>query len=136
VNEQKTALSAYLKRTYGITQDEYESLLISQGGVCAICKQTNPAKGEQEPERLAVDHSHYSGTTRALLCQRCNKLLGLAEDSQELLFRAQCYLREHDGPEMSYPRFPRPSALVPGSELESVHKVNNSGGPNVDVMVP
>jgi len=73
---------SYLKRTYGITEDEYETLLTVQGGVCAICKQSNPTKGEQEPERLAVDHSHYSGTTRALVCQRCNKLLGLAEDSQ------------------------------------------------------
>jgi Recombination endonuclease VII len=129
-------LNAYLKRNYGITEDEYESLLISQGGVCAICKQTNPAKGDREPERLAVDHNHRSGANRGLLCQRCNKLLGLAEDSQELLFRAQVYLREHDGSEMSYPKFPRPFDLMPGPGLESVHIVNNSGGPNVGGTVP
>ena len=90
-------LNSYLQRTYEISQDEYETLLMFQGGVCAICKQTNPAKGDQEPERLSVDHNHLSGTNRALLCRRCNWVLGQIKDSQELLLRMLFYLREHDG---------------------------------------
>lgn len=35
----------------------------------------------------------------------------------QLLFRAQCYLREHDTPEMQYPKFPATSFdALPGSE--------------------
>src|SRR6266852_3589381 len=87
---------SYLRRAHGMTDEEYETKLICQGGVCEVCGRTNPAKGEQEPERLGVDHSHYSGMNRGLLCHRCNKILGFLQDSQELLQRLLEYLRRYD----------------------------------------
>lgn len=43
-----------LLRTYGITWDEYQSMLAKQGGGCAICKKV-PENGQR---KLAVDHCH------------------------------------------------------------------------------
>lgn len=102
-------LDTYLRRKYnGLTEDEFETQLIVQGYVCAICKKPNPAKNGNEPERLSVDHNHRTGENRALLCQRCNRVLGMLEDSQELTQRILEYLRKYDGPEMQYPKLPLP----------------------------
>jgi hypothetical protein len=110
-------LNSYLKRTYGLSADEYETLLVAQGGVCAVCKRMNPSKNGDEPQKLSVDHSHYSGANRGLLCRRGNLVLGMLEDSQELLFRLMEYLRHWDGSEMHYPKFP--SDAWPDSEVSS-----------------
>jgi hypothetical protein len=110
---------AYLRRTYGISEAEYDALWINQGGRCAICKQLPP-----EGENLCVDHNHYSGANRGLLCQRCNKLLGLAGDSQELLLRGVFYLREHDGPEMQYPKFRGPNDSLESQQAGDAPPMN------------
>lgn len=77
----------YLMGYYGITPAEYEHMLISQNGCCAICKR-KPAKGK----RLAIDHDHITGKIRGLLCFRCN--FGLSFFSENPLFfaRASKYL--------------------------------------------
>jgi hypothetical protein len=50
-------------RRYDITQKEYDSLLESQNGCCAIC---------HREVTLTVDHDHITGKIRGLLCNRCN----------------------------------------------------------------
>ncbi len=75
-----------LRRFYGISIDTYESMLERQRGVCAICGQP---PGER---RLAVDHKHDTGTVRGLLCEKCNRGLGLFRDDQALLRAAADYL--------------------------------------------
>jgi hypothetical protein len=74
------------ERAYGITHDEYETLLEVQGGACAIC-----GNGEQK-RALAVDHDHQTGTIRGLLCDRCNPMLGYAQDNAAILQAAITYL--------------------------------------------
>lgn len=64
------------KRRYGITDDEYQSMLNRQGGVCALCGKPETAVGRT---RLAVDHEHGSGRPRGLLCIGCNLSLGYYE---------------------------------------------------------
>jgi DNA-directed RNA polymerase subunit RPC12/RpoP len=63
-----TPRDRYLIKTYGITEAEYEGLLESQGGCCAICSKTPDAEGQ----RLAVDHDHKTGIIRGILCRYCN----------------------------------------------------------------
>lgn len=75
-----------LKYKYGLTLEEYQNLFEKQNGVCAICKCT------EEGRMLAVDHSHYTGKVRGLLCGLCNRALGLFKDSPELISRAKEYV--------------------------------------------
>lgn len=66
-----------LKPRYGITIAEYDSMLASQDGTCAICRRTPPTN---RILKLAVDHNHATGEIRGLVCQRCNMALHFLEN--------------------------------------------------------
>lgn len=76
----------YLKK-YGLTIDQYDQLLNSQGNKCAICGTENPDK-----KRFNIDHCHLTGKIRGLLCRKCNLLLGFSGDNVETLISAARYL--------------------------------------------
>jgi hypothetical protein len=73
----------YLKRTFGLTQEDLAVLIASQGGTCAICR-------EGKPEH--IDHDHKSGRVRGVLCGPCNMGLGLFKDDPRRLEAASDYL--------------------------------------------
>jgi hypothetical protein len=75
---------------FGITLDDYNSLLASQGGACAICRSNTPVGRSRR--YFAVDHCHVTGRIRGLLCTTCNAGLGMLGDSIEGLQRALNYL--------------------------------------------
>ncbi len=77
-------------RKYGLTPDDHAAMLKAQNGRCAICG-VLPGPGDY----LVVDHCHYSGTVRELLCRKCNTLLGFANDSFTRLESAIKYLEKH-----------------------------------------
>jgi hypothetical protein len=67
---------------------DYDRLYQVQQGRCAICK-----RHQTELKRvMAVDHSHETGIVRGLLCDKCNRCLGFANDSIEILKRSINYL--------------------------------------------
>lgn len=74
------------KRIYGITSAEYDRMAAEQGGRCLVCETTPAAR------ILVVDHCHRTGKVRGLLCDRCNRLLGVADDDIELLRKAIAFL--------------------------------------------
>jgi hypothetical protein len=87
---------SYLRRTYGISEDEYNALKAYQGGRCFICRRATGAS-----KNLAVDHDHRHcpGKTgcrecvRGLLCSTCNqKVLGHLRDDIEAFRRVISYL--------------------------------------------
>jgi hypothetical protein len=80
--------NARLLRQYGITLEQFESMLSAQRNCCKLCliDLTN--------SKIDVDHCHSSGSVRGLLCSNCNKALGLFKDSAEALRRAATYLEE------------------------------------------
>lgn len=96
-NPERTAASKLrfnLKVLYGLTVEEYEALLEAQGGACAICRK--PPRGTHaRDKRLVVDHCHTSGLNRGLLCNTCNRAIGLLGDDVELLHNAISYLTAH-----------------------------------------
>ncbi len=88
-------VKAALRRNYGITPEQYNTMLKMQHGVCAICHE-RPSKFA-----LAVDHDHKTGKLRKLLCSRCNTGLGMFRDDPRLIAQALIYLAEH-GKEMKF----------------------------------
>lgn len=67
-----TSRSRMLKTRYNITEDDYEKILATQGGGCAIC-----GRAETGRTRHHVDHDHKTLVVRGILCFRCNvHLLG------------------------------------------------------------
>lgn len=82
----KSQRASWLRR-YGITQEDYETLLEKQGGACAIC--SNPPT----EKHFCVDHCHESGKVRGLLCRHCNAGIGQLKDSVELVAKALEYLK-------------------------------------------
>lgn len=83
-----------LANNYGLTPEEYVAMLQEQGGVCAICGEPETKKhGRTGTEfRLAVDHCHGTGRVRGLLCQTCNRVIGLFRDDVERHRKAISYL--------------------------------------------
>ncbi len=77
----------YLMRNYGITLETYNELLITQNGICCICKKDN--------KKLVIDHDHKTGKVRGLLCSNCNTSLGSLNDSVDNLKQAILYLESH-----------------------------------------
>lgn len=73
---------------YGITQEEYDTKLNLQEGVCAICHGLQT----QGKQFLAVDHNHTTGEIRGLLCQDCNVALGLLKEDTSRLQNMVAYL--------------------------------------------
>lgn len=84
-----------LRRTYGLSLADYEQMLLSQGGVCAICGRPEQREMYNKPRRLAVDHNHKTGRVRGLLCAACNGRLGALENT-EWRSAAEAYLKRHE----------------------------------------
>lgn len=83
-----------LKNKYGMTLEQFDALLVEQGGRCAICRTDDPGK----KGIWHIDHCHGSGVVRGLLCSPCNTGLGHFKDSIENLVRAVNYVaRARDG---------------------------------------
>jgi hypothetical protein len=88
-------LAAYARRrklqSFGLTPEQYEAMLASQGGRCVLC----PRTPETEGRRLAVDHCHETGKVRGLLCCACNTGIGNLREDPDLMLAAIEYLKRH-----------------------------------------
>ena len=86
-----------LKRTYGITRDDYARMLKEQGGTCRICNKSGQFFRNGKPLPLCIDHNHTTGKVRGLLCLNCNSGMGKLGDSIDILKKVIKYLEETDG---------------------------------------
>lgn len=88
---------SYLRRRYGITTEEYEIILASQGGACWICGKL-PKK-----RRLHIDHEHMKkdkkrkpeevrAKIRGLLCWKCNTAIAKFKDNSWHMNQASLYV--------------------------------------------
>lgn len=86
----RKSLTAYNRqRLYGITQDQFDTMLAAQGGRCAICK-TDEWRGKDNSPH--VDHDHTTGRIRGILCTHCKNGLGNFRDDPARLRAAIRYL--------------------------------------------
>lgn len=74
----------------------YNDLLENQKGVCAICRRNETRKHPITGTiwDLAVDHCHKTNKVRGLLCNVCNRGLGLLGDSIDTLEKVLLYLKK------------------------------------------
>jgi hypothetical protein len=91
-------------KMYGISERDYTDLLKSQGGGCAICGTASSDKRKNgKPMRLPVDHDHATGVCRGILCNRCNRAIGLLRDDPILFRKAIRYLMNARKPQVVLP---------------------------------
>jgi ribosomal protein L34E len=82
-----------LKSEFGITQEDYDRILASQNGCCAICGARENKVNHSRPRKfLYVDHDHKTGKVRGILCHNCNFAIGYFKDDPERMRRAADYL--------------------------------------------
>lgn len=87
----RKARDNHIKRTYGVTPEEYDTLLTQQKGCCAICGEHH----SNLKRTLYVDHNHSTNEIRGLLCQHCNSLLGFSKDNINTIQNALIYLERY-----------------------------------------
>lgn len=80
-----------LKSAYGMTQEDFDRMLESQDGGCAVCGVTE----NQVTDVMFVDHCHDTGKVRGLLCSLCNSGIGKLQDNPEIILKAYRYLLKH-----------------------------------------
>lgn len=84
-----------LKQRYGMSLDEYHTIIANQNFSCPICaveiSETIEYKGQRP---IVVDHNHETGEVRGILCSMCNMMLGHARESTKILYKAIVYLSE------------------------------------------
>ncbi|CAN5133206.1 hypothetical protein BH09PAT1_BH09PAT1_2710 [soil metagenome] len=81
----KKARDNELKKKYGLTREEYDRML-------KACNHTCMVKGCGSKKNLNIDHDHKTGRIRGILCNSCNRALGLLSDSAEKLKGLMDYL--------------------------------------------
>ena len=82
---------SYIMRNYGLSKEDFESMLEEQQNKCAICGFEFHDEGKST--RPHIDHCHDSGDVRGLLCNNCNTGLGQFKDNPSLLQSAIEYLQ-------------------------------------------
>src|SRR5262244_304256 len=106
-NRYKSTRDGYLQRSHGLSEAEVDAEAQYQQDLCAVCGETQPIRWDGSQRPLVVDHDHggISAITgrefRALLCDRCNKVLGACRDSVPLFLKLAAYLCRHRGLDFS-----------------------------------
>jgi hypothetical protein len=70
-----------LKKKFGISSEDFDRMLEEQNGLCGICGTSDPGG---RWNRFPVDHCHKTGKVRGLLCNNCNRGLGLLDTEEKL----------------------------------------------------
>lgn len=82
--------AGHLMRKYGMTIEQYDAMLETQGGGCFIC-----GRPPRDDISLHVDHDHSTGRVRGILCFCCNNALADFQDDPALLRKAAGYVSWH-----------------------------------------
>lgn len=91
VENARTIAQVKVLRNFNLTPEQYDEIGERQGWRCALCLKDKP---------LCVDHDHRccpgyrscGRCVRGLLCQSCNRGLGLLGDDGATVDRARSYL--------------------------------------------
>jgi hypothetical protein len=79
-------------KKYGLDFAEYTEMFNKQKGCCKICNKHLSEVDKGNKKALCVDHCHDTNIVRGLLCDKCNRGIGLLNDNIEILQKAIDYL--------------------------------------------
>ena len=79
-------------KQYGLTFERYTEMFNNQKGCCKICNRHLSEVNKGKKKALCVDHCHTTGIVRGLLCDKCNRGIGLFNDDIAMLQKAITYL--------------------------------------------
>jgi len=82
-------------KKYNLNLLDFETLWLAFKGQCGICNRnlTIPANTQgQQLSSACIDHNHTTGKLRGLLCNGCNKGIGLLKDNKEIVYSAYKWL--------------------------------------------
>ena len=87
-----------LVKSYGLTMDDFENMLVTQHGMCAGCNvHLDLFAPNKQGNAACIDHDHDTGKVRGLLCRCCNLALGYVKDCPTTLRGLALYLEKHNG---------------------------------------
>lgn len=76
---------ASIKSKYNLTMEEYYLMLEKANYQCEICG---------EKTNLEIDHNHKTGKVRGMLCDRCNRTIGMFKEDINIMSNAIKYIKE------------------------------------------
>ena len=85
-----------LMKSYKITLKEYNLLLEKQDNKCWICNKDSSELLNSRKKYLCVDHCHINKSIRGLLCDTCNRALGMFKDDVKILNKAIEYIEKQN----------------------------------------
>lgn len=83
----------YDLRKYGLTIEQFETIVASQNSRCAICS----VELEFGTGGCGVDHNHATKKVRGVLCRLCNVGIGHFREDAAMMLKAIDYLRRSNG---------------------------------------
>jgi hypothetical protein len=79
-----------LKSMYGLTLEQYNSMLNKNNGKCPICGvEFEKGRNGKQP---CVDHCHKTGKVRGIICSKCNAGIGNLNDNIQRIRKAADWL--------------------------------------------
>jgi hypothetical protein len=96
-------VKSYVKKRYGITVEELNNFvnkhLSKYGMSCEACGKEVITVGrvkKPKEKRIVVDHCHKTGKLRGMICDECNKALGMVNDDINILNSLIKYLKKYN----------------------------------------
>ena len=87
----RTTRNAFMRCRYGLSEEEYMQMLERQAYRCICFQRLIPYDKD-----TCVDHCHYTGKVRGLLCRRCNFAIGWADENPLTLELLARYIYKHE----------------------------------------
>lgn len=86
-------LNINLTNRHGIAYDE--AVKLNGVASCQICERPLASGSNSLPNQRVIDHNHATKKIRAVLCKKCNAILGMAREDQFIMHAAIKYLQSH-----------------------------------------
>lgn len=88
--------NTYYIKQYGLSLEHIETVLTIQEYCCELCKSRLDLDNTRSGLGLAVDHCHTSGIVRGLICNNCNRALGMIKENIQTLENMIKYLKRFE----------------------------------------